>query len=66
MAFRNPNQVIEALLNIPTVCPLESKVQIAGEQKQPPEPAYPWCPGNPTREHCAELGYCAKDPNCGE
>lgn len=27
---------------------------------------YPWCRGNPTREDCAKVGYCRRDPNCGE
>jgi hypothetical protein len=27
---------------------------------------YPWCRGNPTVKDCIRLGYCAKDPNCGE
>ena len=31
-----------------------------------PEPPYPWCDGNPTREDCIRLEYYAKNPNCGE
>jgi|KBSMisStandDraft_5_1062788.scaffolds.fasta_scaffold28045_2 hypothetical protein len=27
---------------------------------------YPWCRGNPTVKDCIRLGYCARDPNCGE
>lgn len=38
-------------------------LEVAPEERKPP---YPWCPGNPTREACAELGYCSRDPSCGE
>ncbi len=36
------------------------------EAEPEPEPPYPWCPGNPTREACTKLGYCTRNPNCGE
>lgn len=31
-----------------------------------PEPPYPWCKGNPTREDCIRDGYCRRNPNCGD
>lgn len=39
----------------------ESAANFTGAQ-----PPYPWCPGAPTRAACIALGYCKRDPNCGE
>lgn len=29
-------------------------------------PPYPWCSGNPTVADCVKIGFCLRDPNCGE
>jgi hypothetical protein len=44
--------------------PYFAKVRQAAAQLR--EPPYPWCHGSPTREACAERGYCNRNPNCGE
>ena len=27
---------------------------------------YPWCIGAPTKAECARLGYCRRQPTCGD
>lgn len=44
--------------------PLEVVREILGIEGE--SAPYPWCRGNPTVKDCIRLGYCAKDPNCGE
>ena len=30
------------------------------------EPPYPWCHGAPMVADCIAVGYCRRNPNCGE
>jgi hypothetical protein len=36
------------------------------DRKEVSDTPYPWCRGNPTKKDCVEVGYCRRDPNCGE
>lgn len=59
MANRIDRAISEAAELVEQVCAGEKAIARA-------ETPYPRCKGSPTREACAERGFCDRDPNCGE